>query len=142
MYRPRAEREESALPWLEIAGPKEVSGHRGEARVLEKLVGKFDSKERNPNKEKSGQKLSRKTTKKSLPNPNPMKSFTVEHQPLPNLTRRKKKKSKALMAGGHKNSTGYSQGGAKTFPTLEGRGGKYHRGGVEPPSLNTQQNCF
>jgi hypothetical protein len=63
----------------------------------------------------------------------PVKSSAEEHQPLPNLIRGNKN-FKALMARGHKNSTGSSQGGAKTSPTLEGRGGKHHRGGgMEPP---------
>jgi hypothetical protein len=69
-----------------------------------------------------------------------VKSFAGEHQPLPDLTW-ENKNSKALMARGHKNSTGFSQGKAKNLPHSKRTRGETPLGdeGVEPPSLNTQQ---
>lgn len=51
--------------------------------------------------------FAKKHTRKSLPHPNPVKSFAEEHQPPPNLTQGNKN-STALMVGGHQNSTGSS----------------------------------
>jgi hypothetical protein len=78
--RPHAEREESARQWLEAAGPEEADDHRGKARVLEKPteVNRFDSKEINQNKEKSGQKLRQKTHQKVAPQPKSREVFCWE----------------------------------------------------------------
>jgi hypothetical protein len=102
----------TAWPWLEVAGPKETGDLRGEAR-LEKTsrneqiwLNIKKTKQR-----KSGQ------TRKSLPNPNPVKPFVGEHQPPPDLSNPGgNKNSKTLMAWGHKNSANNSQGWEKTIP--------------------------
>jgi hypothetical protein len=54
-------------------------------------VSKSDSEEINQNKEKSGQKLRWRHTRKSLLNSNPVKSSAEEHQPPPDLIRKNKK---------------------------------------------------
>jgi hypothetical protein len=78
-------------------------------------VSRFDSKERNLNKEKITQKLHRRHTRKSLPNPNLMKSYGRKHQPPPDLTRGTKN-SIVLKAGRHQISTGSGQEGTKKPP--------------------------
>jgi hypothetical protein len=65
--RPHAEREGPTLPWLEAAGLKEAGDHCGEARVLEEIAeeSRSDTKEWNPNKEKTGQNSAGENTPKS-----------------------------------------------------------------------------
>jgi hypothetical protein len=78
--RPRAKCEGHKRPWLEAAGPEEAGDHRGEACVLVEPaeVSRSDSKERNPNKEKSGQKLYRKTHQKVSSQPKSREVFYRE----------------------------------------------------------------
>jgi hypothetical protein len=80
-------------------------------------MSRSDSTKRKPNKENPVRNSARKHTRKSLPNPNPMKPSVGEHQPPPDLSNLGgNKNSKTLMAWGHKNSTNNSQGWEKTIP--------------------------
>jgi hypothetical protein len=76
--RPHANREELARLLLEATEPEETGYHRGEEHVLEKptKVSRSDSKERNQNKEKLGQKLRQiEAHQKNAPQPKSREVF-------------------------------------------------------------------
>jgi hypothetical protein len=74
--------------------------------------------------------LPEKHTRKSLPNPNPVKSSIGEHQPLPDLIRVKKKKKLQSSNGleTQKTPLAIAKDEKKSSPTLKRQGRKHHWG--------------
>jgi hypothetical protein len=122
----RAERGESARPWLEAAGPEEAGDPCGKVRALRKPTreSRSDYKE-NPKQIDQVRKTPPEEPEKIAPQPRTVKSYCQGTTTIigsnPGGTN-----STALKTGKHLNSTGSNQGGTKTSP--KGQGEHHHRG--------------